>query len=148
MARPNIRVLAVNIQCLFAHLAELALVLEVHKPHVALIQETWLDSSSEQVTVGGYVQVSRRDRNTKANRGGILTLQRQDFNGLVHIADSPDEERSWHFLRIGIETLRLCNWYRSSSCEHDEFEKNPCGNALALSRSVRCLHGRGHERPS
>ena len=43
--------------------------------------------------IAGYSGISRRDRHEGANRGGILTLQRDDFNGLVHIRNCEDEER-------------------------------------------------------
>ena len=72
-------VYSVNIRCLLAHLAELEFVLSVHKPHIVLIQESWLDASTEQVKISGYKEVSRRDKREgeeragTANRGGILT---------------------------------------------------------------------------
>ena len=50
-----------------------------------------------------------------------MTLRRWDFNGLVHIANCATEERSWHFLKIGIETILVGNWYRPGSSEHDGF---------------------------
>jgi len=121
-------VYSVNIQCLLAHKAELEYSLSVHRPHIVLIQETWLDASTEQVQISGYVEVSRRDRREgeegegTANRGGILTLQREDFGGLVHICNSKIDERSWHFLRLGMDTLLLANWYRSPSLDHNGFE--------------------------
>ena len=84
--------------------------LELHRPHILLIQETWLDATTEHLDVPGYDVVSRRDRKTTANRGGIMTLQRKDFNGLVHIKNCDDEERSWHFLTLGVETILFANW--------------------------------------
>ena len=71
----------------------------------------------------GYTECSRRDRHAGSNRGGILTLVRDDFNGLVHIANSKDEERSWHFLKIGIETILIANWYRPGASEFDGFSE-------------------------
>ena len=94
--RVGIEIMTVNIQCLLAarHFAELCHQVELHRPHVVLIQETWLDQSTEMVSIPGYREVSRRDRSAGANRGGILTIQREDFNGLVKICDSEEEERS------------------------------------------------------
>jgi len=112
----------VNIQCLLARVAELEYQLELHRPHVVLIQETWLNESVDKVQITGYDVVSRRDRKKTENRGGILTLQREDFNGLVHIANSDVEERSWHFLRLGCDTILLANWYRPGAIEHDAFQ--------------------------
>ena len=58
---------------------------------------------------------------TTKKRGGILILQRQDFNGLVHIKNCVEEERSWHFLKVGVETVLLANWYRPGATDHDGF---------------------------
>jgi len=117
----EVSVYTVNIQCLLARLQELNFQLEMHRPHVVLIQETWLDDTTEAVTIPNYNVVSRRDRKRTANRGGILALQRQDFNGLVHIKDCAAEERSWHFLRLGFDTILLANWYRPGATVHDGF---------------------------
>ena len=107
--RNGIYIYCLSVQCLLAHLPEVHSFLDLHRPHVVLLQETWLDATVGEVYVPGYVTVSRRDRNVTANRGGILTLQRDDFNGLVHICDCDTEERSWHFLRLDEETLLLGN---------------------------------------
>ena len=53
----------------------------------------------------------------------ILTLQRDDFNCLVHIKNCEDEDRSYHFLRLGMETILVANWYRSGAIVHDGFAK-------------------------
>ena len=119
----GVYILTLNIQCLLAHFPELCTHLSIHRPHIVLLQETWLDSSTESVDVPGYTTISRRDRNVTANRGGILTLARDDFNGLVHINNCPEEERSWHFLRLGIEIVLVANWYRPGASEHDGFAK-------------------------
>jgi len=118
----GISVYSVNIQCLLARVAELEYQLEMHRPHIVLIQETWLNNSVHDVQISGYEVVSRRDRKEKENRGGILTLQRDDFNGLVHISNSESEERSWHFLRLGCDTILFANWYRPGATEHDAFQ--------------------------
>ena len=111
----------VNIQCLLAHLDELCFQLELYRPHVVCIQETWLDETRPEIKIPGYEVCSRRDRHAGANRGGIITLRRDDFNGLVHIANTADEERSWHFLKVGIDTILLANWYRPGASVHDGF---------------------------
>ena len=66
--------------------------------------------------------VSRRDRSASAICGGILTLRRQNFNGVVHISDCVGEERSWHFLLLGEETILLGSWHRSGSSAYDIFK--------------------------
>ena len=117
----GISVYLVNIQCMLARLPELCHHLENEHPHVVCIQETWLDQSVKDVNVPGYTVCSRRDRHEGSNRGGVLTLRRNDFNGLVHIANTADEERSWHFLKTGIETFLLGNWYRPGASDFDGF---------------------------
>jgi len=117
----GIDVYSVNIQSLKAHLAELIFQLEQYKPHIVLLQETWLDSSTEEVQIPGYGLVSRRDRSPSANRGGIATYQREDFGALVHVCNSEVDERSWHFLQLEADTILLVNWYRSPSSIHDNF---------------------------
>ena len=74
-----------NIRCILAHLTELEYHLDLHRPHVVMIQETWLDDSAEKIEVRNYSVVSRRDRKKTASRAGVLTLQRNDFNGMVLI---------------------------------------------------------------
>ena len=120
--KAEISIYLVNVQCLLARLPELIMHLETHRPHIVCVQETWLDESTKEIPeIPGYSKCSRRDRHKGANRGGILTLQRDDFNGLVHIADTEKEERSWHFLKIGVETILLGNWYRRGASEYDGF---------------------------
>jgi hypothetical protein len=128
----------INIQCLLSRrqeksiaecdenstrLGELINHLNVHRPHIVLVQETWLDDSTEEVHITGYKTVSRRDRRGGAKCGGILTLQREDFNCMVHIRDCENEERSLHFLRLDSETLLIANWYRPPDTPNDGFSK-------------------------
>jgi len=102
-------------------MVELEYHLELHKPHIVLLQETWLDASTESVSIANYIVISRRDRSEKANRGGVLTLARSDFNRLVHIENSKVKKRSWHFLHMDPEILLLGNWYRPGATEHDAY---------------------------
>ena len=88
-----------------------------------MLQETWLNASYESVTISGYTVSSRRDRKISENRGGILTLHREDFNCLVHIKNCDEEERSYHFMRLGLETILVANWYRPGATDHDGFSK-------------------------
>ena len=37
------------------------------------------------------------------------------------IANSAQDERSWHFLKMGVETILLGNWYRSGASEFNGF---------------------------
>ena len=92
----GILVYSVNIQWILTNVTELEYHLDSHRPHAVMIQETWLDDATEHIMVSNYTVVYRRDRRKIANRGGIFILQRGDFNGLVHIKDCEEEERSWH----------------------------------------------------
>ena len=111
----------INIQNLLARTAELFFRLEIHRPHVVCIQETWLDESHKEIDIPGYEVVARRDRHAGSNRGGVLTLQRKGFNGLVFIANAKDEKRSWMFLKLGLETILIGNWYRPGASHFDGF---------------------------
>ena len=81
-----------------------------------------MNASTEFVHIPGYVLVSRRDR-VEGRGGGIAAYQRKDFNGLVHISNCEAEERSWHFLRLEMETILVANWYRPPASDHDKFER-------------------------
>ena len=111
----------VNIQRIRARTTELEFHLQAMQPHIVLAQETWLDSSTEEFRLEGYITVSRRDRATIANRDGIITLARAGFNKLVWMEKSAFEERSWHFLHLDPEIILLGNWYRPGSSVHDGF---------------------------
>ena len=75
----GVAVYSVNIQCLLAHLAELEFSLSIHRPHIVLIQESWLDASTEQVKIikllVGYVEVSRRDGRGRRERRNCTSVK-------------------------------------------------------------------------
>ena len=66
------------------------------------------------VTLTGYTPVSRLDRRVgRPDRGGIAVFVRDDFRDkIVHIADSPIDERSWHIIHCDFGPVLLCVWYR------------------------------------
>ena len=107
--KEKILIYSLNVQSLRAKKAELEYHLSQICPHIVLLQETWLDASTEDFCIEGYVIISRRDRHSDANRGGIITLCRQGFNHLVFIKNSKNEERSWHFLNLDPEVILLGN---------------------------------------
>ena len=106
----SISIYCINIRCLLKHKPELELNLARLRPHIVLLQETWLNASVEHVRVHGYTEVSRRDRSPGVNRGGVLTLVRDDFNAVAHKCNSKDAERSWHYLNLDSEVILLANW--------------------------------------
>ena len=98
--KQELLIFVLNIQSVRAHKTELEFHLFQLQPHLVLLQETWLVASVEHIAIKGYNVVSRRDRSEDANRGGILTLARSDFNQIAHIANSKTDERSWHYLNL------------------------------------------------
>ena len=119
MQRDSISVFVLNIQGLRAHVAELEFHLSRLQSQIVLLQETWLDASVESPSISDYITISRQDRAITANRGGVLTLARRDFNKLAHIENSVSDERSWHFLSLDPEIILVRNWYRPGATVHD-----------------------------
>ena len=105
----SLSIYSINIRCLLAHVAELSFHLSVHKPHIVLIQESWLNKSIEHVSIANYSLLSRRDRSDTENRGGIIAFVRSDVRQVVHYSDSEHAERNWHLLHLDIGGFVLCN---------------------------------------
>ena len=106
----------INIRNIIAHKAELEARLAVLKPHIACIQETWLDDSVENVEIDGYTVVSRRDRTqtAKDGYGGVLILAREDIgNNVAELKKSLEDERTWCSVHTNIGPVLVGNWYRS-----------------------------------
>ena len=82
-------------------------VLRWHEPPIVLFQETGLSKSTTSVKNPAYETAPRRDRKATDSRGGIVALQRQAFNGLIHITHCVEEERSWHFPRLEAAAILL-----------------------------------------
>ena len=70
----SMRIYSINIRCLLANIAEVIHHVELHDPHIILIQESWLNSSIEHVHIPNYSIISRRDRHDTENRGGIIAF--------------------------------------------------------------------------
>ena len=107
-----IKIYSINIKCLLAHIAELTYFLELHCPHVVCIQETWLDISSKEATIPNYNVLWRRDRSESPNRGGVITLVRDDVKLLAHMHVSAQAERMIHYLHVDLGIIAIVNWYR------------------------------------
>jgi len=112
----------INIRCFFAHTAELCHHIALHSPHVIFIQESWLNESIEQVELPNYTILSRRDRSSSENRGGIIAFVRLDVKNVVHVNNSTVAERSWHLLHSDIGSIALCNWYRPPGADLDHID--------------------------
>ena len=103
-------------------IGELRCFLEDHDIHIVCIQESWLDASIENPVLPNYYVVARRDRSEKANRGGVITYARQDFNNIVLLKKSDHSERMWHLVQRDTGDIAFCNWYFSPSGEVAEIE--------------------------
>ena len=90
------------------------LVQQLHRPAIVSVTESWLSKKVGSVMISGYTRVSRLDRrNGKPDRGGIALFARDDFaENVVHIGDSPSDERSWHIVHCDFGPVMLCLWYR------------------------------------
>ena len=92
-----------------------ALVASLGFPTLVAFTETWLDRGTESVGLTGYHLVSRLDRRkgAKLDRGGIILYARDGFElSIVHVANSDEDERSWHVIHSDCGPISLCVWYR------------------------------------
>ncbi len=76
--------------------------------------ETWLCRKTKALTLTGYTRVSRLDRRVgRPDRGGIALFAKDEFaENIVHVGDSPVDERSWHIVHCDCGPALLCLWYR------------------------------------
>ncbi len=82
-------------------------------PHIVCLNATLLDESIERIELGGYILVSRRDRDDGRSGGGIAVFVRDNFGGQVLLREhSESHERSWHTIHSEIGPILLCAWYR------------------------------------
>ena len=88
--------LLVNARSLKPKIEELLVRLETLKPMFVGVCESWLDGSTKNLLLKGYIQISRRDHSENANRGGIILFARLHYNCIGHISNSSTAERSWH----------------------------------------------------
>lgn len=109
-------IVSLNPRSLAAHAAELSARLDILKPTIVAISETWLDSSTSRFEIPNYVPVSRRDRSSAPNRGGISLYCRNSYNCMDHLENSKSAELAWHLLHSDIGPILLAFWYRQ---QHD-----------------------------
>ena len=73
--------------------------------------ETWLDRGLQDFPLSGYVEVSRKDRATRA--GGVMVHAKVGFeHAIVHVGDSDAAERSWHIIHFNRGPILFGAWYR------------------------------------
>ena len=100
---------SINIRCLCSHLGELCAYLDSYQPHLVLVQETWLNQSIQNISIPNYVELSRHDRSSGENRGGVMAFARADVKNIVHLYNSTQAERSWHLFHLDVGTLTIAN---------------------------------------
>ena len=105
-----------NVRGLDANLAAFdALVQNLDQPALVAVAETWLTKRVHSMDLTGYRLVSRLNRRigVRLDRGGIALYARDDFaTSVVHVGDSPVDERSWYILHCDIGPVLVCVWYR------------------------------------
>ena len=91
-----------------------ALLQHIQQPTIVGVTETWLSRGTSSIKLSGYTKVSRLDRRVgRPDRGGIALFVRDSFaQNVVHIGDSPVDERSWHIIHCDCGPVLLCLWYR------------------------------------
>ena len=104
-----------NIRGYISHRAELEgqLRLRASLPQLVCLNETFLDDSVEDIKLGGYRLVSRRDRADGRAGGGIAVFAQDLFaEQMILLKHSPDYERSWHTVLTDIGPVLCGVWYR------------------------------------
>ncbi len=108
--------LFLNIRGFVSHEAELVELIENSDfPTFIGLNETFLPGEGvmKEVSLLGYVKVSRLDRRDCSGWGGIILFARAGFEDyIVHVGDSTVAERSWHILHTDRGPVSLCLWYR------------------------------------
>ena len=93
-----------------------ALVKAIGSPEIAGFTETWIERGD--VKLSGYHLVSQLNRRNavRGDRGGIALYARDGFqDSVVHLADSPTDERAWYIIHADSGPVLLCLWYRPPS---------------------------------
>ena len=110
-------ILQCNIRGFLCHRAELdgQLKLLATRPGLICLNETFLDESTSdnQLWLGGYKLLSRRDRCDGRSGGGICCFVADVFAEQVAVSErSASSERVWHTIHSDIGPLLLGVWYR------------------------------------
>ena len=111
-----------NICSIINKIGEFVSLAQAKDIHVIMCQESWLDASTPNCLIPGFMQLSRRDRSEKANRGGVIVYVRSDVNNAVALFDAPHAERSWHLIQRDSGSIAICNWYLPPNAPMSELE--------------------------
>jgi len=115
-----------NIECLTTHkLGELSHLMKRDKPHIVLIQETWLKPNKQtdaDVSIPGY-SIFRKDR-IASEHGGIVSYVREDIcvSYIEENVKSKDHEVLWLRIQSSTRTLFVANVYRPPPSDNSIFD--------------------------
>jgi hypothetical protein len=123
-------IMHLNLHGFVSHQAELQhRIAQSGFPDLVGITESFLDKSISTAALIGYTLISRLDRRDGRQGGGIALFANVSIaNNIVHIADSPLSERSWHILHTHQGPLLVGLWYRP-----------PCYNTVSGARMAHSL---------
>ena len=121
LGQNSFSILQCNIRGFISHRAELEGQLDVlaasavssSKPFLVCVNETFLDESIENLQLGGYQLVSRRDRCDGRQGGGIALFAANEIaSQVVLLEHASAHERSWHTIHSNIRPILCGVWYR------------------------------------
>ena len=86
-----LNIISVNIRSIINKIGELVSLAQAKDIHVIMCQESWLDASTPNFLIPGFMQLSRRDRSEKANRGGVIVYVRLIMLWLYSMPHMPND---------------------------------------------------------
>ena len=109
-----------NLRSFIRNNAELQGHLELNTPktHLLALNETHLTRTVKELSLGGYILISRLDRRYGRRQGGIALFalpELADCITLLEHASDVTHKRSWHALHGNLVPVLLCVLYRLPS---------------------------------
>ena len=106
-----------NIRGFLIHKRELEILLSIYKyPDFVALVETFLDPSVSNPQLPGYVEIGRRDRGSRRQKGGVIIFVREALaNYVVHLCNSKNAERIWVIIHSDQGPILLGFSYRRPS---------------------------------
>ena len=102
-----------NVQGFTSHKVQLLAHLQLSNwPTFVALNETFLDQSTENLTLEGYTLVSRRDRVNRKGGGIALFVLDSAADCVTLLEHSEEDERTWHRVHTTQGPLLLGVWYR------------------------------------
>ena len=128
----NVRIWSINCRRLLRRRAELEARLWNAGVDILVLQETWLSTDVESVTISGFSLVGRLDRllGPKCGFGGIAIFARSSLTNIALLEYEDGAERMWCALLTNLGTILLGNWYRPPDDDGSSLD----GLAAAISR--------------